>query len=253
MSKFEDLSPDGPDWIVRELRNLRAELNELRSARSAESTTVGRDGLTITGDGYIRMVDDNGDLILYFGPDAFGRQILQLRREGGKYVLLTDYHVGSGNQFWAMTDLEGRVLVSDDAAAGKGMGRPWLPVWLSPLFVPVSPTAGNVNVWSIDTAQLAGEPVLWEGRATISHPWIQVTGVWGNASGSGAITYKLKVNDAVVGTWTGVDANMLQGPFDVRNQVGLDWAKIQVTALKTAGTGGVYCHVLGCYLTQTQG
>jgi hypothetical protein len=251
VSKFEDLAPDGNDWMVRELRALRAELEELRSARPGEATSVGSGGITIKDDGYFRMVDDTEKLVVYFGPDELGRQVIRLLREGGKYVLFTGY--AGISQFWALTDLEGRVTFSDDAAAGKGMGRPWLPVPLSPVFIPSTPAVGAVGTWCIDSAQVVAEVGLWEGRASISHPWIQVSGLWGHASGSGTVTYRLKVNNKTVGTWTAAAGEVTnKGPYDIADHIGTDWAPVQLTVQQATGTGAVRCHVLGCYFTQTQ-
>ncbi len=251
MSKFEDLAPDGSDWVVRELRALRAELEELRSARSGEAMSVGSGGISITDDGYLRMVDDNNTQIMYFGPDANGVQIARLRRENGAFLLFTGK--AGANNFWALTDNQNRVTVSDDAIAGKGMARPWLPVHLTPTYVPSTPAVGVTGTWCLDSAQVVTEVGLWEGRAAVSHPWIQLDGVWGHATGSGTVTYRLKVNGNTVGTWTASTGEVSrQGPFSVADYVGLDWAPVQVTAQQTTGSGAVRCHVLGCYLTQSQ-
>lgn len=251
MTKFEDLTPAGNDWVVRELATLRAEIEELRAARSGEATTIGHGGVTIVNDGYLRMVDDNGTQIMYFGPDANGFQIARLRRENGALLLYTG-KAGSNN-FWALTDNLNKVIVSDDAIAGKGLARPWLPVFLTPTFAPSLPAAGATGTWCIDSTQVVTEVGLWEGRATISHPWIQVDGVWGHASGSGTVTYRLKVNGIEVGNWTAAAGVVSrQGPFSVADSVGRDWFSVQVTAQQTTGTGAVRCHVLGCYLTQSQ-
>lgn len=242
--------PKGNDWVGRELAKLRGEIEELRAARSGEATSVGHGGISIRDDGFLRMVDDNNTQIMYFGPDTDGTQIARLKREGGAYILYTGK--AGGNSFWALTDSSNRILVSDDAVAGKGLARPWLPVFMSPTFVPSIPAAGATGTWCIDSAQIVTEVGLWEGRVSVSHPWIQVDGTWGHASGSGTVTYRLKINGNQVGTWnaaTGVTASF--GPFDVSSYIGADWASVQVTAQQTTGTGAVRCHVLGCYLTQT--
>jgi len=251
MSKFVDLAPDGNDWVPRKIKDVESAIEELRAARSGEAMTVGAGGITIRDDGFFRMVDDNGKLVVYFGPDDNGLQVIRLLREGGKYVMFTGW--AGLAQFWALTDRQGMIIFSDDAVAGKGIARPWLPVYMSPIFVPSVPTAGNTGTWCIDSTQITSEVALWEGRASMSHPWIEIDGTWGHASGSGTVTYRLKIADIEVGNWsvsTGETAR--KGPFDVTGAVGVDWAKIQVTAQQSTGSGAVRCHVLGCYLTQTQ-
>jgi hypothetical protein len=51
--------PDGPDWIGRELRDLRRETAELRTARTLEAATIGRGGITVRG-GAITVQDASG-------------------------------------------------------------------------------------------------------------------------------------------------------------------------------------------------
>lgn len=251
MSKFEELSPDGSDWVVRELRALRAELEELRSARSGEAMSVGSGGIKITNDGYLQMVDDNGTQIMYFGPDPNGVQIARLRRENGSLMLYTG-KAGSNN-FWALTDNQNKIIMSDDASSGKGLARPWLPVHLMPTYMPNLPTAGVTGTWCIDSTQVVSETVLWEGRASVSHPYIHIDGVWGHATGSGTVTYRLKLAGTTVGTWTATTGEVSRrGPYSVGTSAGTDWVQVTVTAEQATGSGAVRCHIHGCYLTQTQ-
>jgi hypothetical protein len=54
--------PDGPDWMVRELADLRRMIESERSARSLEAATIGAGGLTVAG-GTIKSADFDGDVI----------------------------------------------------------------------------------------------------------------------------------------------------------------------------------------------
>ncbi|MEV0085267.1 hypothetical protein [Saccharopolyspora sp. NPDC050642] len=221
------------------------------------SATISRGGLTLLQDAFLRMVDDNNTEILYVGPDNTGKQVLTIRREDGSRILFTQGAQQFGRDFWAFTDTAGTIVVSDDAATGKGLARPWLPVPLYQQFVPRTITTHTDGLGetygyaTIDAAKVGTEKTLWEGRASISHSWITVDGVWGRALDSPAITYRLKVGGVQVGTWTGGALETSQkGPFDVSAQVGADWEAVELTAA-TLGTGVIACQVLGCYLHQS--
>jgi hypothetical protein len=119
------------------------------------------------------------------------------------------------------------------------------------MFVPSAPGAGVTGSWAIDSSQIVGETTLWEGRASISHPWMEIDGTWGHASGTGAVTYRLRVGGQQVGTWVengGITAR--RGPFDMAGHIGDDWSAVAVTA-QTGGTGAVWCAPKGCYLRQS--
>lgn len=190
-----------PSNVLDQIRELRREVAEVRKAIGLTSATIERGGLTLLNDAFLRMVDDNEIEILYAGPDDQGRQIMRLRREGGGLVLYTYSHT-NGIQFWALTDRTGRIIVSDDAETGAGLARPWLPVILYRLFLPGTDLGDDFGYSNLPIANLGGETGLWEGRASISHPKIEIDGVWGQATGTNNATYRLKVAGTTVGTWS---------------------------------------------------
>jgi hypothetical protein len=239
-----------PSNLLDRIKQLERQYQQLWKSIGLTSATIEKGGLTLLNDAFLRMIDDNGDQIVYIGPDDQGKQIIRVRREGGSLVLYT-YTAEGGLQFWALTDNTGRIIVSDDAESGGGLARPWLPIPLYPQFLPSAPDPGNTGAWAIDSTQILSERDLWVGRASISHPFIEIDGTWGHASGSGAVTYRLYVGVVAVGTWVenGISVGR-RGPFNVTGQVGVDWTSIRVTA-QTGGTGEVWCAPTGCYLRQS--
>lgn len=239
-----------PSNLLDRIKRLERQYQQLWKALGLTSAIIERGGLTLVNDAFLRMIDDNQDEIVYLGPDDQGKQIIRVRREGGTTVLYT-YTADGGLQFWALTDNAGRIVVSDDAETGTGLARPWLPVPLYPTFLPSAPDPGDTGRWAIDSTQLLSETTLWEGRATVSHPWVEIDGAWGHASGTGPITYRLHLDTDQVGTWTATDAiTNRQGPFNVTSHIGNDWVAVRLTA-QTSGTGEVRCAPLGCYLRQS--
>lgn len=116
-----------PSNLLDRIKRLEQQYQQLWKAIGLTSATIERGGLTLLNDAYIRMVDDNGDEIVYIGPDGTGQQIIRIRREGGGTVLYT-YTLAGGNQYWALTDAHENILVSDDAVTTQGLARPYIPL-----------------------------------------------------------------------------------------------------------------------------
>ncbi|MEV7042212.1 hypothetical protein [Amycolatopsis sp. NPDC051061] len=243
-----------PSNIIDRVIALERELAAVRKKVGLSSAVIARGGLTLVDDSYIKVTDSDGVEILYIGPDAEGKQRFVLRREGGATLMYTAGSAQFGRDFWAMTDSTGRIIVSDNAEVGVGLARPWIPLPLYAKFQSHSyeddPALGfRFSYMSIDTNRLAGETVMWEGRASISHPWVTVEGVWGAAVATPSTTYRLNFNDTTVGTWNGGTgpATSRVGRFDVSQFTGQDWIKVTLT-VSASGAGAIACQVLGCYL-----
>ncbi|MBB5853985.1 hypothetical protein ACFQ05_11810 [Amycolatopsis umgeniensis] len=244
-----------PSNIIDRVIALERELAAVRKKVGLSSAIITRGGLTLADDSYIRMTDSDGVGILYIGPDSEGKQRFVLRREGGATLMFTAGSAQFGRDYWAMTDSSGRIIVSDSAETGIGLARPFLPIPLYPQFVPHTytedPDIGETSDYmSINVSKLAGETVLWAGRASVSHPWVTIDGTWGWAIGQPNVTYRLKFNGTEVGSWA-VNAGAVttrQGRFSVSEFTGQDWVDVQVTA-SASGSGVIACQVLGCYLT----
>lgn len=237
-----------PSNLVDRLVRLERELAEVRKKVGLSSATINRGGLTLLNDSFIRMVDDNDTSILYAGPDDDGRQQFELRREGGTAILLTQGSDQWGRDYWSLWDSNGNVVMSDDAETGLGLARPWMPLPLYRQFKPSGTDGAPYSYATVDAGNISSETALWQGRATITHPWITIDGTWGRGSGDATPTYRLKVNGTIVGEWTETSLITAQrGRFDVQQWVLSDWQQVELTASAT-GTGAVACHVLGCYL-----
>jgi hypothetical protein len=237
-----------PGNTLERLKNLEQRVTEMFKKIGLASATIRSGGLTLLDDAYFRVVDDNDVEIVYFGPDDQGRQIIRIRREGGGDVMWTGFTL-AGNQFWRLTDRFNGELFSDDTENG-GIARPWLATPLYPKF-----TVAASSVYSymnLPVASVASETTLWEGRISmVTHPFMVVTGVFGQASGSNSSTYRLKLNGVTVGTWnetTIVNAN--RGPYNVAASLGLANVPVEVTAV-ASGTGNIGCQIYSLYQRQT--
>ena len=241
-----------PSNIIDRVIALERELAAVRKKVGLSSAVIARGGLTLVDDSYIKVTDSDGVEILYIGPDAEGKQRFVLRREGGATLMYTAGSAQFGRDFWAMTDSTGRIIVSDNAEVGVGLARPWLPIVLYPKFTTHTysddPALGETfGYMDIDTRQLSGETTLWEGRASVSHPWVTLDGVWGASVDNPNVTYRLRFDKTEVGSW---DASSLEvsrkGRFSVAEFVGRDWVPVTLTA-SASGSGAIACQVLACY------
>ncbi len=239
-----------PSNLLDRIKRVELDLRKLKSALGLASAIIARGGLTLIQDAFFKMIDDLGVEILYFGPDGDGRQIIRIKREGGSDVFWTGFTL-SGNQFWRLSDRFNRELFSDDTESG-GIARPWFVVPMHPLF-----SMAASSTWSYMTVPIASvtsERTLWKGKNGLNaHPYIQINGVWGQASGSNSVTYRLKVNGNTVGTWSTAAGELFEdtrGPYNVAPYLDLNDVRVEVTAT-ASGSGVVACHVYACTLRQT--
>lgn len=130
---------------------------------------------------------------------------------------------------------------------GDGLAQPQQAIPMYPQFNPNDPP-GAVGYVTLSLGVLAS----WEGRARPTQPYIEVDGVWGIATGTGSITYEVRIGGTAYGsaTFTGLSVSRL-GPFDVRDRIGLDWQKIEVVITSSTGTAGERAFgLLGAYFRQ---
>jgi len=126
--------------------------------------------------------------------------------------------------------------------------EPQFPIVLYPMFATkVAP--GDGGFMYVDVGKL----VTWEGRIRVSHPKIEVDGIWGATSGTNTVRYEMKLSNNVIGFWVvsaGITVSRF-GPFDISPYVGQDWARIEIGITSSTGTGTVAFQLLGCYFRQT--
>lgn len=148
-------------------------------------------------------------------------------------------------------------IVGRIVGPNSGLVQPQWGITMYPGFVPVGAAGTSIGYYSVN----AGVTTIWEGRARISHPKIEVDGVWGNASGVGTNVYQLIVNNVTVGQWSttggvvvdhgSVLAGLTTGGFDVSAFLGHDWTGVKVALVTNGSTGQVAFQVLGVFFRQT--
>lgn len=237
--------------ILDRVINLERGLDALRKMAGLTSAIISRGGLTLLNDSFIKMVSTAGYRIFFVGKDdVSGLQTFELRRDNGSLVM--QLYATGGQQFWGLYARSGSgiALVADDAVSGVGLARPWLSHPLYPLF-----SMAQNSVYSylnLPVASVTAETTLWSGRIpSVTHPRVEVDGLWGQASGVNNSTYRLKINGTTVGTWneTGL-TGARRGPFNVVPYIDNDFVGVDLTCV-ASGTGNVACQVYGLAQRQT--
>jgi hypothetical protein len=128
---------DGDDWLGRELKKLREEIAELRTARSLENAFIGRGGITVGEDGALTVKDSDGHVVAIIGalPAAYNRSdgsrqpgMAVYREDGTLAAFLGDFNATTPpyKQAWQVTDRAGNIVMADDTNGGKGLAAPWV-------------------------------------------------------------------------------------------------------------------------------
>lgn len=117
-----------PGDVMTRLRNLERRLDELTTARGLEASSIGAGGLRING-GTLRIVNPDGVSVCFFGPlgTSGGTSRGWAFRHDDDSVAFT-LQGAEGNQFWALWDKQGHIVISSDADSGEGLARPWIPL-----------------------------------------------------------------------------------------------------------------------------
>lgn len=223
--------PPGDDWIARRLRDLQRQVDELKTARSLESSTIGRAGITVSGGGSLRVLDDAGNVIAYIGGFADGSFGAEISRADGSVAF------EANQDFVALRDQSGAIIVSDDATSGKGLATPYIggAVWI-PTNVALWPATTNGTFTGIANAlYMAQNPKL---QWSIQH----------GADAGTAGQVRLIVNGTQVGTTQNVSSSFaFWTQFGVDLPAGIELfsslVDVSVEAKRTSGTGKIYAAV----------
>jgi hypothetical protein len=224
-----------PANLIDQVIALRKEVAELRKRVGLGNATISGGTFTVQGDGIIQMIDADGNLILYFGPDDRGQQVIRINRDLGLPVMHT-YPVSGGNQYWALFDRGGRIVASDDAVSGTGMARPWIPVCFERVRLPT-------DMPSVTDSSFV---TVWEANFNKSHPQIElwtVDGCDGGTTGEGQIVITGPGGaGGVVDSWSTTSAfgRNYRGPYDLPGEPYSGQVRVSVQYRRVSGSGNVY-------------
>ncbi|SCL31909.1 hypothetical protein GA0070616_4355 [Micromonospora nigra] len=225
--------------IMRRLRELEKQVEQLNAARRLESASIGRGGLVIKDGGALRVVDEDGRSIAWFGLNAdTGQRGVVLRRAGGALAFAA-YGTGEGGDtgFVALYDLAGQYIVTDDVASGRGLARPYIPVPMGEVAVPTATTTSSTFV------DLASG--LWPVQHPALHAYLLVRADDGSTTGEVRLTLDgVQVGD-VLSVTAGQYTYATIGPAPTPGIYPFGSLRtLAMQARRTAGSGSIGVRVL---------
>lgn len=227
-----------PTNLLDTIMRLERELAEVRK-RAGLGNAVSR--------GSFRFLDDAGDMRIYFGPVVYGGSTttgwILKRASGGNVFELGGSAVD--NQFWALRDEQGNIIVGDDAATGQGLARPYVPI----------PFVSGAAAVPTDTTTSATFTGLLSARYTKQHPRLKARILCRASDGTTTGEVQIvKVGGAQIGTTVTVTAGfyglLTIGPADV-DGTHMEEMELEVQARRTAGAGTIGVRMFGAYAQQT--
>jgi hypothetical protein len=224
------------DSVNAEIQRLRQKIEEL-ARRTLGQTAISSpgDALTISGGAELSVLHDvTNALIFHVGHGTGGKYFVTIRRDDGTPVFEVGID-GSLNQFGALWDRTGHVIVSDDSTSGAGMARPWLAMPGVPVLatsIPMTNSGTYVSTWG------SGDVIKQQPYCRLQALVRTESGATGNA--------RFTINGAAVGTVMAMGANQfawqtaqdiaLPGAIDATERV-----ELQVQRTNASGTiGGVF-------------
>lgn len=185
--------PTGEPWR-REIDDLKRQILALKTALTLQSSSVGAGGMRVNGGrvtidgGSFRVIDENGTDIVFFGELSNGSIGWTFRYDDGR--ALFNRQGLPGQQFWGFWDQSDNIVLSNDAATGVGLARPWLPYHL---IVTENAEQGSSYMWPSTTVSTAGTHLLG-AVVPIQHPRIRIGGnVLTDGGGTGHWRLRLRL------------------------------------------------------------
>lgn len=252
---IDQLPPD-MKTLARQVADLRREVNELRAARRLEAATVGAGGLNIAKGGRLamttpasrRMVDIGAiDDDNFNNPDGTHQQGQLLRRQDGSLAFSVFASQGSGvNQFAALWDASGNIILSDDAASGSGLARPYLPVPMWPAF------DAGWDYWPRTSGTSMVE--LWGGQFYRQQPQLAVVIKASMDTAGAAGQVQLTVGGLAIGSPQSVGFGVgyfTFGPVDLTSYGHMQQLAVAVIAKRVSGSGAIRAAVYSAFTLQS--
>jgi hypothetical protein len=118
--------PQPNDRLEQRIAALEQQIREI-NRKTLYSAKISGGDLTVQDGAEFSVLHELGGWLLHVGIGASGKYFLTIRRDDGT-VALEIGTTGEGKQFVGVWDRAGHLVLSDDAASGQGLSRPWLNV-----------------------------------------------------------------------------------------------------------------------------
>lgn len=165
-----DRLPPGVNGLALKIQALEREVRELRAARRLESASI--------SSGRFSVITPGGTTVFGIGKLPSGLYGTELRRDDGSLaVSVSGQDAGTADTVRVLSR-SGQTLITDDEYADGFLGRPWVPVPMTPA---VAVTAGSwvtthIGVWLVqhrvlDLRASVVAPAATTGQVRIRALW----------------------------------------------------------------------------------
>lgn len=222
--------PERVENAFQEIPKLWAAIRE-QARKTLYSAAISAGRLVVQDGAQFSVLHDTTQAwVLHVGRGSQGKWFLTIRRDDGSAVFEVGT-TGGGQQFGALWDRNGHIVVSDDATGGSGLARPWLPLATMPTTggaIPMTDSATYTSVWT------AGYPPKQQPYCAVMPLLRSDSGATGNA--------RWTVNGTPVGTVTPITANFFGYPgqqmFELPGELD-SWVNIELQVQRTNAVGTV--------------
>ncbi len=225
--------------VMRRLADLERQVRELAAARGLESSSIGAGGITIDVQGGLRVMHDNGQIMMEVGyaETGFGpvEQVVLHRRDGSISLQIQSNLFGF--EFIRVLDAAGSALFADDGVNGQGLSVPYLQGEFASMATPTDSTASGTftvlqkAIWRKQHAQI---------QAWVLHNVTSTTAEIRWRVATGPDTGTIIATSAPIGTGA---ARASYGPFDVPG-AHLSEFEIDLEGRVASGAGAVAVRTL---------
>lgn len=235
-----------PSNLLDRIVKLERELAEVRKKVGLSSATISSGGLTVDG-GFIKLIDPDGDEIVWMGPldpprpDGRLQQAFVVRDDtGAARIFVWDNDPdgeGGYQQQVAINDPQGNRVFQDDKVTGHGLARPWLPL---PITRPrrLDWLKCAINSWE----------TLFEIRMHRQQPKIWLSMMSGASDGSTTGQVRIMMNGVQVfwRVYNNATVFVDNEGFDVTTDH-FDEIELNIDAIRDSGAGSIDVQIRYCY------
>jgi hypothetical protein len=254
--------PVGPiqipqDTLTAYIRTMQSQVDEA-TRQTLYSAVISSGGLTIRQGGAFVITNLTGSYNVLetktrtFGDGTSYQPVVINRPPTGEPAFAVYPTASTATQpfFWTFFDRSGNFVLTDDAASGKGLSKPWLSVAMYPI---LQSTGGAPYLQFPHTTAANSE--IWQGTIPyVSHPYLQCVVATGSASGTGSSTFTLSTSGGGASTsWTHVgNFNDDTVTLDLRGMIGQSNVRLDLIFNSTTETStNLICWGPRCFLRGT--
>lgn len=214
-------SPQGDDWIALKFQALQAQIDALKTAANIRNSVI-------SNGGQIKVLDDNGNVVVTLGHDSLGNRGAAFTSPAG--IDMLDFGtVAGGTPALEILDSTGNeCLVTDPNGDGSGLWWPWIPIMMAPM---------TISTWPFNTS--GSFVTVAQGASPTTSQRIFVACRTICDSGATAGQVRLMVNNSQVGSTIAVTTSAGEADFGpIAHGVNSTTdAFIEVQTRVTAGAG----------------